>query len=60
MTALAGEGKKILAVTVFALHLGKAIVWVAAIKITIDDLLKIGTEESINPLESFLVNSFFR
>ena len=55
MTTLAREGKKILVIAVFALHPGKAVVQVAAIKITIDDLLEIGAEESVGPLKPFLV-----
>jgi hypothetical protein len=39
MTALAGEGKKILVVAVFTLHSGKTVAQVSAIKITINDLL---------------------
>jgi hypothetical protein len=56
MTALAGEGKKILMVAVSTFHAGKAIVQVAAIKITVNDLQEIGTEESVGPLKPFLVD----
>ena len=56
MTALAGKGKKILVVAVFTFHPGKAIVQIAAIKIMVNDLLEIGTEESVGPLKSFLVD----
>ncbi len=56
VTALAGEGKKILVVAVFTLHPGKAVVQVAAIKITVNDLPEIGSEESIGPLKTFLVD----
>jgi hypothetical protein len=55
MTALAGKGKKVLVVAVFTLHPGKTVVQVAAIKITVNDLLKIGTEESVGPLKPFFV-----
>jgi hypothetical protein len=56
MTALAGKGKKILVVAVFIFHPGKAIVQIAAIKITVNDLLEIGTEESVGPLKPFLID----
>ena len=56
MTALAGVGQKVLVVAVFTLHPGKAIVQVAAIKITVNDLPKIGSEESIGLLKAFLVD----
>jgi len=56
MTALAREGKKILMVAVFTLHPGKTVVQVAAIKITVNDLPEIGSEESIGPLKTFLVD----
>jgi hypothetical protein len=56
MTALAGEGKKILVIAVFTLHPGKTFVQVAAIKITINDLPEIGSEESVGPLKPFLVD----
>jgi hypothetical protein len=55
MTALAGEGKKILVVAVFTLHPGKTVVQVATIKITVNDLLEVGTEESVVPLKPFFV-----
>ena len=57
VTALAGEGKKILVIAVFTLRPGKTVVQVAAIKITVNDLLEMGTEESIGPLKTFLVDS---
>jgi len=41
---------------IFAFHTGKAIVQIAAVKITENDLLEIGTEESVGPLKSFLVD----
>ena len=56
MTALAGEGKKIFVVAVFTLHPGKAVVQIAAIKITVNDIPEIGTEESIGPFKPFLVD----
>ena len=56
MMALAGKGKKILVVAVFTFHPGKAIVQIAAIKITVNDLLEIGTEESVGPLKPFLID----
>jgi len=56
MTALAGEGMKILVVAVFTLHTGEAVVQVAAIKITVSDLPEIGTEESIGPFKSLFVH----
>jgi hypothetical protein len=43
-------------VAVFTLHPSKAIVQIAAIKITVNDLLEIGTEESVGPLKPFLVD----
>jgi hypothetical protein len=55
MAALTGEGKKILVVAVFTLHPGKTVVQVAAIKITVNDLPEIGTEESVGPLKPFLI-----
>ena len=56
MTAFAGESKKILVIAVFTLHAGKAVVQIAAIKITVNDLLEIGPEESVRPLKPFLVD----
>ena len=41
---------------IFAFHTGKAIVQIAALKITENDLLEIGTKESIGPLKPFLVD----
>ena len=41
--ALAGEGKQLLMAAVFALHTGKAVVQVAAIEITVNYLLDIGS-----------------
>ena len=41
---------------VFAFHTGKAIVQIAAIKITVNDLPEIGTEESVGTLKPFLVD----
>jgi hypothetical protein len=52
---LPGEGKKILVVAVFTLHPGKAVLQVAAIEITVNNLLEIGTEESVGPLKPSLV-----
>jgi hypothetical protein len=43
MTALAGEGKKVLVVAAFALHAGRAVVQDAAIKVMANDLQEIGT-----------------
>ncbi len=40
---------------VFAFHTDKAIVQIAAIKIPVNDIQEIGTEESVRPLESLLV-----
>ena len=57
MTGLAGESKKILVVAVFASHAGKAVVQIATVEITVNDLLEIGTEETVGPLESILVDS---
>ena len=56
MAALAGEGKKILVIADLALHPGKTVMQIAAIQITMDDLLEIGPEESVGLLESFLVD----
>jgi len=56
MTALAGEGKKILVIAVFTFHPGKAVVQITAVKITVNDLPEIGTEESVGPLKPFLVD----
>ena len=52
MTALAGEDNKILMVAVPTFHTGKAVVQIAAIKLTANDLLEIGTEESVGPLNT--------
>jgi len=41
---------------VFAFHTGKVVVQITAIKITVNDLQEIGTEESVGPLKPFLVN----
>jgi hypothetical protein len=41
---------------IFAFHTGKAIVQIAALKITENDLLEIGTKESEGPLKPFLVD----
>ena len=38
-----------------AFHTGKAIVQIAAIKIPVNDIQEIGTEESVRSLESLLV-----
>ena len=51
MPAFAGECQEIFMDAIFAFHPGKAVVQVAAIKITVNDLLKIGTEESVGPRE---------
>jgi hypothetical protein len=56
MPALAGEGQKIFMAAVFAFHTGEAIVQIAAIEIPVNDLLEIGTEKSILPFKSFLIN----
>jgi len=42
-------------VAVFTLHPGKAVLQVAAIEITVNNLLEIGMEESVGPLKPFLV-----
>ena len=41
---------------IFAFHVDKAFVQVAEIKITVNDLQEIGTEESVGPLKPFLVD----
>ena len=39
-------------VAVPTFHTGKAVVQIAAIKLTANDLLEIGTEESVGPLNT--------
>jgi hypothetical protein len=56
MTALAGESQKIFMVTVTALRAGKAVVQVAAVQITLNDLLEIGAPETVLPFEPFLID----
>ncbi|MBN2438883.1 MAG: hypothetical protein JXL20_09830 [Deltaproteobacteria bacterium] len=56
MAAFAGEGQKVLVIAVPAFHSGKAVAQVAAFQVPADDMLKIGTEESIGPLKSFFIN----
>jgi hypothetical protein len=50
------EGQQIFMAAVFTFHTDKAIVQITAIEITIDDLLEVGTEEYLDPLELFLVH----
>ena len=54
MAALPGEGKKILLVAVFTLHPGKTVVQVAAIKITLNDLLGVGIRIMPLPVSGYL------
>ena len=49
MTALAGEGQKIFMTAIFTFQTGKAVMQIAAIEITIDDLLDIRPPESVLP-----------
>lgn len=51
MVALAGEGQKILMVTVSVFYASKTVTQVAAIQ----DIPEIGTKESIDQLKSFFV-----
>jgi len=56
VSTLTGKSEKILVVAVSTFHAGKAVVQIAAIEITVNDIQEIGTEESVGPLESFLVD----
>jgi hypothetical protein len=49
-------GQDIFVAAVFAFHAGKAVVENPAVQIPVDDLLDIGTEKSIVPFKSFLIN----
>ena len=51
-----GRRRQVFMEAIFAFHTGKAIVQIAAIKITVNDLLEIGTEESVGPLKPFLID----
>jgi len=56
MNALTGECQEIFVAAVFTLHPGKAVVQIAAIKITINDFPEIRTEESVGSLKLHPVN----
>jgi hypothetical protein len=56
MTALAGEGQKILMVAIPALHPGKPVVQVAAFQVAVNDSLDIGPPEPVWPFEPLLVD----
>ena len=56
LTSIAGENHEVFVAAVFAFHASKAVVQIAAIEIPVDDLLDIGTEKSILPFKSFLIN----
>jgi len=56
MAALARKCQQIFVAAAFTFHTGKAVVWIAAIEITIDHLLNIGPPESILPGEVFVVD----
>lgn len=47
MTPLAGEGQQVFMAAVIAFHAGKTVVRIAAIEITINHLLDIGTPEYV-------------
>jgi hypothetical protein len=59
---LAREGQQVFTcalqgmAAIFAFHVDKTFVQVAAIKITVNDLAKIRSEESVGPLKPFLVD----
>ncbi len=52
---LEGKRKKILVTELLILHPIKTVVQIAAIQMTIDHLLEIGTEESVGPSEPFRI-----
>jgi len=56
MAALAGKCQQVFVATVFTLHAGKAVVLIAAIKITIDYLLHIGPPEAVLPGEMVVID----
>ena len=49
MAALIGKYQQILMAAIFAFHMGKAVVQIAAIQIPINNLLKIRPPESVLP-----------
>jgi len=56
MATLTGEGQEIFMATILAFHTGKAVVQIAAVEITIDHLLDIGSPESVLPGEMIVID----
>jgi len=56
MAVLAGKCQEIFMATILALHAGKTVMENTAVQIPVDDFLDIGTEKSILPFKSFLIN----
>jgi hypothetical protein len=56
MPTLTGEGQEVFMSAVLALHTGKTVMEDAAIQITLDDLLHIGTEEVVFRCESLVID----
>jgi hypothetical protein len=54
MTALAGECQQVFMAAIFAFHAGKTIVQIAAIQITVNNLLDVRPPETILPREMFI------
>jgi len=54
MSALAEKSQEVFMVTVPALHAGKAVVQIAAVRISANDFLEIGTEKFTRSFEQFL------
>lgn len=53
---VARKGQQVFVPIVFALHAGKTVVQIAAIQITVDDFLDIGTGKSILSFKPFLID----